>query len=365
MQQKILRKIFVTILCMNFACQKPPILPDPFLVSKLPNIQILERQDHNFCSSLKIDFDKSDNLKSALYWRCRLTMAKYKLSTDKNSPQTTQNNAEISDLITQISLKISLTSESVLIYENKKMDNRQHRQCLAMGYEIATEDQAKIDDYFACRKALIDEQNSFLPFGNNDYAKYPNNSYNIGFAIDQRIDENLKNYNQQKAQYPTCVKFNLHNINFKNCCIAQDNSHQCFGQIEKKKFRKIWEEKIICQKQSYTKFPDEFLKEDDAKKAEIARMKTNSDFYNKYSLSSLGLDEEQFGGEKKNQEEKKEPKKNINSKDHLYSKFELTRLRRQYIFSCQKRADIRVDAYVNELKKSCQDLSNFEIIGEQ
>jgi hypothetical protein len=61
-----------------------------------------------------------------------------------------------------------------------------------MGYEVATEDQIKIDDYFGCRKALIEQENSVLPFGNKDYASYSNQSYNIGFVIDQKIDEEIE-----------------------------------------------------------------------------------------------------------------------------------------------------------------------------
>jgi hypothetical protein len=364
MPKKISNKILALILCCNFGCQTPPPIIDPFVLSNLPNVQFLEKQDHGFCSLLKVDFDKSDDLKSGLYWRCRLSLAKSRLSTNINSPETMQNNSDIIDLITKISLKLAQTSESILAHENKKIDNRQHHQCLAMGYEIATEDQAKIDDYFACRKALIDNQQSVLPFNNPDYLKYPNRSYNIGFAIDRRVDEEIKHYNDAKLKYPTCVKFNLYNVNFGNCTKARDNVSQCLNQIDKKKFIKEREEKISCQRQSYARFPDEFLKEEDSRKAEIDRMKANSDFYNQYSLESLGLSSEDFGGENQDQSDNT-PKKNINSKEGLYSKFELTTLRKKYALACQKDAESRVDKYVVELTKSCEELAQFEIIGEE
>lgn len=313
---------------------------------------------------MKVEFDKSDDLKSGLYWRCRLSLAKSKLIPNP-SPESVQSNSDITDLITKISAKLAQTSESILAHENAKMDNRQHRQCLAMGYEIATEDQGKIDDYFACRKALIDNHQLGLPFNNPDYANYPNRSYNIGFAIDRRIDDGIRRFNIEQEKYPTCVKYNLYNINFKNCTKAQDNVRKCLGQIEKKRFVKNREEKITCQKQSYARFPDEFLKEDDTNKTEIEKKNANSDFYNQYSLGALGLSARDFGGDDKNQDDDEQPKKNINSKEGLYGKFELTTLRKKYALACQENAESRVKKYVNELVNSCQDLAQFEVIGEE
>jgi hypothetical protein len=356
---------YLNLLFLIFSCQKKELKKDPFLLSHLSRVQLQEKQDHNFCASLKLNFDESNNLNNQAYWHCRLSMAKNHLSTDNFSPQTQQNNAEISDLITKISLKISQISESILSHENNKMDERHHKKCLDLGYVFATDDQAKIDEYFACRKVLIDDQISVPAFGNLEYLDYPNNSYNLGFVVDKRIDAEIKNYDEKKAKYPNCIKFNLYEVNFKNCAAAQDKSRACFGEIEKKKFRKEWEEKILCQKQSYTKFGDELLKKDEAKKAELERIKLNSNFYNNNSFAALRLDESQFGSNKQNDLEIKKVKKNINSKENLYSKFELTRLRKQYISSCQKEADLRLKKYVEEFEKDCANLAKFEVLGEE
>ena len=371
MQKKILNKIFAAIFCVSFACSQ---VKDPFVLSHIPAIQVLEKQDHGFCSSLKIGFDNSDDLKSGLYWRCRLSLAKYRLYTDNSTPENERHNLEISDLITKISLKLADTPESILIRENKKMDERHHQRCLAMGFTIATEDQTKIEDYFICRKTLIDELQLVPPFGNTEYLEYPNRSYNIGFAIDQRTDKDIKSYFAAKSNYPTCVKFNLNNINFKNCTAAQDKMRQCFSNIEKQKFKKEYDEKIVCQKQSYIIFPNDLLKGNDAAQAEIERMNINSDYYNKYSLASLGLDSSEFAAKvdedpkesaKLAKEKKIEKDKKINSKAGLYTKFELTKLRQKYIFLCQKEADVRVVKYLDEVNKACRELEKFEIVGEE
>ena len=369
-QKIFMRKKFLFAIALIFsvavACSRGQ---DPYILSHLSQIQVLEKQDHKFCVSLKLSFDKGDNLKSGIYWRCRLSLAKYKLYTDQRAPNYAKHNLEISDLITKISLKLSNTPESILIRENKKMDDRQHKQCLIMGFVFDTEDQAKIDDYFACRKALIEDQQLVPPFGNTEYLKYPNRSYNLGFVIDRRIDEEIKRYNSEKKNYPTCIKFHFSSANFKNCVAAQNRSRQCFTEIDKKKFRREGEEKIVCQKQAYLRFPDEFLKEEDRNKRDIERMKNNSDYYNKQNFASIGIgDLSQFESksDKKTEEvTNKKSDKNINSKEGLYSKFELTKLRQKYIFSCQQEADGRVIDYVEGLKKDCGKMIEFEVIGEE
>lgn len=366
MQKIIFYHIITILFCILSSCTKKETF-NPFLVSHLPHIQFLEKQDHSFCVSLKINFDKRDDLNSDLYWRCRLSLAKYRLSNDSFSPRASQHNLEITDLIAKISLKLADTPESILTRENKKMDERHHQQCLTTGYEIATEDQAKIDDYFACRRALIDEQQLFPAFGNLDYLKYRNYSYDIGFAIDQRVDKDIAQFKEAEKKYPTCIRFDLHNVNFKKCTTAQDKSRACFAKIPKQKFRKEWEKKIICQRKAYVRFPDAFLKVDEEKKARIERMTHNSNFYNNNSLESLGLSASEFSAELEYQEEEEveEIKEmGINNKNNLYDKFELTRLRRDYIFGCQKQADSKVQEYLKDLQKNCNHLADFEVIGE-
>jgi hypothetical protein len=158
-------------------------------------------------------------------------------------------------------------------------------------------------------------------------------------------------------------------VNFKRCTAAQDASRQCLSEIGLKKFKREGEEKIVCQKQAYIRFPDEMLKDENKKKAEMERMKANSDYYNQYSFASIGIDDAGIfeSEEKKAEREKAEKNKkneNINSKRGLYSKYELTQLRQKYIFSCQKQAGARVDEYVGALVRSCQGMANFEVVGE-
>jgi hypothetical protein len=371
MQKKSIKLIAALTFCIIAACAKGSSKKkdEPYLLSHLENIRVFEREDHTFCSSLKLDFDKTDDLKSALYWRCRMSLARYRIYTDQSSKELATHNLAINDLITKISLKLADTPEAILAHENKKMDRRDHQRCVALGFTDETEDHAKIEDYFTCRKALISDQKLLPPFGNPQYMNYPNDSYNIGFVVDQRIDLAIKSYKEQKEKYPTCIKFNLFSPNFKNCTAAQDKSHQCFSEIEKKKFKKESEEKISCQKQSYLRFPNEFLRDYDAPQKEIERTSANSAFYNQQSFASLGIsDLSKFDADQKRIEEQRLAQKtasNFNSKKGMYSRFELTRLRQKYIFLCQREANKIIKEYVDSLKDECDKMTKFEIIGEE
>jgi len=67
---------------------------------------------------------------------------------------------------------------------------------------------------------------------------------------------------------------------------------------------------------------------------------------------------------KEKEQKQKEMRAEINSKKKLYDKYELTRLRQKYIFSCQKEADVRIDKYVTGLKQTCEEMKRFKTIDE-
>ena len=351
------KKLFIAIFYFVFSCAHKI---EPYILSHNPLMQTYEKQDHLFCDSLKLEFDKVDNIKSKLYWRCRLSLSRYKIQN--NTSGNIKYNADVNDLIAKISIKIADAPEAVLLRENKKIDNHHHRQCLAMGFEVDIIDQAKVDDYFSCRRSLIEEYQLLPPFKNSAYLKYKDHSYNIGFAIDIRIDEKIKLYNAAKEKYPTCIKYYPQKKNFKECSEAQDKSRQCFSEIETKKFKKEAEEKTLCQKKSYIQYPNSLLKEEDKQKKDIAKTISNGDYYNGRSLASLGIDSlDKFSANKEKKESNEESDKNINSKDGLYSKFELTNLRRKYISECSRETDDKINRYVGDLKNACESFAIYRV----
>ena len=367
--QKIIKIILLAFFCISVSCAKNNNQDlSAFMLSELPHIQALEKVDHFFCSSLKLEFNKNNDALSRLYWHCRMSMAKSRLTLQSNIPSSQNNNPEFVDLVSRIALKLASTPEANLIRQIKKLDDHHHRQCLIMGFEIETEDQAKIDEYFSCRKILIQEQQLIPPFGNEAYLKHANRSYDLSFAIDARVDLAVQFYNESKKKYPTCIKYNLRGTNFKLCTAAQDKARSCLSKTDSKKFKKESDEKVICQKKAYLRFPDRLLKENEAAKKDIERTRSNSDYYNQHNFASLGIDDKKFlatpAEAKKNALDLREQEeKAINSKDGLYNKFELTKLRQKFISSCINAADINTAEYVRSYIISCKELEKFEVQG--
>lgn len=364
--QKNFLKIFLTaIFCLIISCRTH--IREPYMISNFQNIQTLETADHNFCNSLNLDSGQQFYLNSEVYWHCRLSLAKSKLRIDENVAENVKFNFQINDLVSKISLDLSEKHESEFIREIRKMGDHQHRQCVRLGFDPDTLDKIVIDDYFLCRKRLIDEQDFDPAFGNIDYLEHPNRTYNIGFVVDRRLDIEDKKIAQAAKEYPTCVKYNLRKGNFKRCSAAQDNSRACFSLIAKKKLKKEAIEKTICQKQSYVEFPNSFLDKEDSQKLHIREVETNADVVNQNTFKSLGISEsdiEKFQSAKDEKVEEQKKEEDINSKKGLYSKTDLTRLRQRYIYACHKEADIYINEYEKELKKECEELVKFEELDE-
>lgn len=346
---------------------------ESYIISSNPKIKRIERGDHDVCLSLKLNFDSQDIMQSKLYWRCRLTFAKYRLKPRGSSQESNDIEDEIANLVAQISLKLASDSMENLYTQNQKLDNFHHNRCLKLGYEVEGDDRKKIEEYFSCRKALIDEYNLSAPYGNEEYLKYKNDSYDIGFAIDQVIARNLKKQQEAKEKYPNCVKFPLHSQNYKNCTKAIEENKDCLSNIIDKIYKKDGEEKIICQRKAYEIYGDELLIDFDVRQKEIAKDNFIADSSNRNNLEALGLKAKMFSVESKekarennslqeDKERQKMQRQKINSRINLYTKSEITHLRRRFISNCQKDLNNKINDYQNELRQQCDKMLEFDEI---
>jgi len=346
---------------------------ESYIISSNPKIKRIERGDHDVCLSLKLNFDSQDIMQSKLYWRCRLTFAKYRLKPRGSSQESNDIEDEIANLVAQISLKLASDSMENLYTQNQKLDNFHHQRCLKLGYEVESNDRKKIEEYFACRKALIDEYKLSAPYGNEEYLKYKNDSYDIGFAIDQVVARNLKQQKEAQEKYPNCVKFSLNSQNYKNCTKAIQENKDCLSKIIDKIYKKDGEEKIICQRKAYEIYGDELLIDFDARQKEIAKDNFIADSSNRNNLEALGLKAKMFSVESKekarennslqeDKERQKMQRQKINSRINLYTKSEITHLRRRFISNCQKDLNNKINDYQNELRQQCDKMLEFDEI---
>ena len=366
MFEKHFHQILILFFCLCISCAKPN-KPNPFLLSPSPTLQILELKDHQFCSSLKVDYHESLLIQNRLYWGCRLSTTKHHIIKSRN-PRSITHNSELNNLINKINIKISNLPDSIIHHANSKTDEKHHKKCLELGYEIATQDNAKIDDYFSCRSTLIEEYKLLPPYRNPQYIQYPNKNYNLNFAINTRIEKKIEEYNKQKEKYPTCVKYNIYNANFNLCTKAEDLSRKCHQNIKKSRYQKELKDKLNCQRRSYIHFSNDLIKIDEEKSSKANTTNRKSDYYNNNNFAAIGIDEKSFKSEEEKLEEdlleENEEPISINNDHELYSKFEITKLRENYIIKCHTAIDKEIKKFIEEEKFKCDELKKFQKIGE-
>lgn len=330
-----------------------------YILSNNKDIIEFEKSDHRFCTSINLTATSKKSKQNNLYWRCRLSLTKHRLKTDTSYQSSIDHNIKIGEIITKISLKLSKTPEIILNNANNDLDLFEHEKCQLMGYDAQTDDQNKIDEYFMCRKILIEDRNALPSFWQYEFMQYANNDYNLSYVIDQRLDFNINQYNKAKENYPNCIIHKISSQDFSNCTAAYDASRKCYLEIDAKKFNKEAQKKISCQRQANIRFPDEYIIKS---KLNTNNVKARSDYYNNNDFSALGIDDisQFYNIKQKNKDTKNSKVKLISTKNELYSKFEIIKLREKYIKSCQLNADSEIAKYVDQLQKACKSLKKYQ-----
>lgn len=357
----------IILLILNLACATE--LYEPYILSNNEVIRRIERGDHEVCLSLKLNYDSQDINQSKLYWRCRLVFTKFRLNT--RGSQVSEINDEITNLVAKISLKLTGDSIENLYSQNLKLDKFHHQRCEKLGYQVDTDDKAKIEEYFSCRKALIDEYNLSAPYGNDQYLKYKNETYDLGFVVDHALENNIKKQAEAMQNFPECSKYNFRSENFKNCSKDIEDNRKCLAKIPEQIYKKDGEEKIACQRKVYEIYGDELLIDFEKQQNQIQKNNFIADTQNKNNLESMGLNQKMFMVESKekleqknsledDQESQEQRRKKINSRTNLYTKSEITRLRRIYISNCQKEVNAQINKYREEIIKKCNDMLKYD-----
>ncbi len=229
-----------------------------------------------------------------------------------------------------------------------------------MGYYQDAKDQLKIEEYYLCRKNLIELNYAEPPFNNEEYLEYQNKSYNIAFVIDKRIKDSIKQNQEKLEKYPECKNFKTFSDDFEKCVKSLDSHKACIAESKIKILEKEGVEKLICQKQAYVRFNDNMIKNSDRVDLEIKTRNYNSDRDNKNNFESIGINEKDFLGKelkKKVAVEEEKTKNTIdNNNNNIYSKYEISKLRKKFISSCLKIIDNKIKNYEENLMQQCQKI---------
>lgn len=285
--------LFLTV----FACTKK--IRPLYLISENSNINKYEDFDHQACLDLKLNFDNNSNINSKLYWHCRLSFSKFHLQNNPILPRQIEFNSQISDLIAKISLKISTNQESFILQQINKIDDLDNKKCLKMGYLPDHKNQIKLEQYYQCRKNLIELYYSELPFNNPQYQQYQDKTYDIAFVIDKKIKQSIDDKNSKITNNPKCSNFHVDSDDFLKCIQSIKDYEKCQIDASIKIKELDSDNKIKCQKQAYIRFNDEMIKSKERDELEIMVRNLKSDRDNRNNFESIGINENDFVGKSK------------------------------------------------------------------
>ena len=158
-----------------------------------------------------------------------------------------------------------------------------------------------------------------------------------------------------------------------NVAKAIEENKNCLSKIIDKIYKKDGEEKITCQRKAYEIYGDELLIDFDSRRKEIAKDNFIADSSNRNNLESFGLKAKMFSVESKekasennslqeDRERQKMQRQKINSRINLYTKSEITHLRRRFISNCQKDLNNKINEYQNELRQQCDEMLEYDEI---
>lgn len=331
--------------------------------SRNEKLQNIETKDHQYCISLGLDFG-NDPLKSEIYLRCRIILANHKLISEAITPEAIRHNQDIRNFIASLIEKFNEAYEKVNDFRNDFINNNEHKICEGMGFDINSLDQNNVEKYMTCRRRLIREWNMKPPFKKTEYLNRPADTYNTPLVINKHIDAETEALAKAKEKYPICaMNLNIKSDEFKKCMQDFDNQIICYSNAKKSRFTKEMEERAMCQRKLYIRFPDSMIKKTDREKEqeEITNIKILADFYNNNNFYSIGIDKDLL--EKFKAEDKKKPdtktkeettKKDFNTKDQLYTKVEITSLRQRFIKGCNDDANPKIEYYFSQLNQGCR-----------
>lgn len=377
------KQLSVLLFLLVLSCHKDNPIDD----SQDKKLQQIERSDHQYCISLGLDYAKEDDLRTELYWRCRLDLATYKFKNNATTGQDITNNTLIIKLIERTTKNLADANIGSEKRKNRSLDDKDHERCLSMGFDLKNIDQAKVEEYYLCRKKLADEFNSAPAFNNQSYVK-TGNGYNYDYILDSAIERNLNESQKIKNIYPECAKYDFRSEKFASCKKAQDNARTCFTRSKTLRTKLDLEEKANCQVLVYYNFPSSMLRDEDKPQKldkisdegnvdvlkQVEGAKKSKEAYQAYKKqlkmqtaekSTATKEEDDDNDDDEDSEDSSKydlaKMKELNNKSGLYSRFELTRLRQKYIATCKIKVSKDLNDFFKQRDDECDKISkNYE-----
>lgn len=314
--------------------------------------------DEAFCNSLGLS-DGKDPIISETYWRCKLKLSKkrlfdyLKLKKDQDKDK---------NYVKNLRRDFSLAYEKLNNYRNKFIGAKHHEICYKRGWEADLQDRENLENYLKCRQNLLKIYQINPPYKNSKYLNRPQDSYQIGNVINERLDAKLAEIKEIKKNYPNCAFLEEKSAEFQQCRLDFERRKVCFEEVKLLAAKKRYDERKSCQDKIYQHFPKTMLKVNSKEKEMSNRKNRIADFYNNNSFANIGLSAamiDSFAPKKEvlaKKDKEIAKKQEFNHEKELYSREELTRLRQKFAQRCESQIKYEIAKYLQILDEKCDFL---------
>lgn len=356
------KKLLITLLFLSplQSCN----FSESYFLTYQSKLKVVERQDHQKCVSQGLDYEEWGDIITEMYWRCRYDLIMARKVNDATSAELIKNNAAIDKISNEILNNLNRAKSAALAKIEDDIEFIDHKKCDQKGYSFAIDDLN--DNYDRCRQSLILSKTPNSSKSTNSskvsalspdrYAEY----MSIAYVRRNNKEANLIAETMQK--YPNCVGLNIKSDDFKKCSAATDESKICLANIDSLQEKKALEDKIYCQQQAFVQFPDNYALAKEKSAGEIEKLKLtkkvqNDEESNKENNATLAYLESDKNIENIGRYVEDVDNKEEQSKDRLYSRIELLKLRERFIFQCNKKMEDKLPDFNKRSSQDCVDIA--------
>ncbi len=343
---------------------------ESYLFTYQSSLRIIERQDHQKCVSQGLDYGDWDEIITEMYWRCRYNLVQARIINDATTPDAIKNNAIVEKISQEILENLSRAKYSALAKIDDDIELSDHNKCMVMNNDLAIDQigNSANDRYYRCRQDLILARIPPAPKITHSFeaAILPEDraAQYLKIAADSRgSSKEALLVAQMMQKYPNCVGLNIKSDDFKRCSAATDQSLQCLTTIHSLQIKKELQDKIYCQQQAFIQFPDNYALAKDKSSSEIEKsklaLKKDQGFQinqeNNATLLYLEGNKtltENIGRNivSNDDDEKK-------SKEKLYSRTQLLKLRERFIYQCNKKMEEKLPDFAKKTSDDCMSIA--------
>ncbi len=329
----------------------------------LKRIKSFDATTSHYCTTIGLDFSNSNPIRSEMFFRCKVELAKRAKISSPLRPQEMIFNRDLERYILIQDHKYMNSIEDLNYHRNSLIDNTHHKACVKRGYKIDSLKQDEIESYLTCRESLILSFEIKPAYQNEKDLNYRESSYNIDYVVNKKQDKEIKIRDKFSKKYPFCSKFKVKSPRALKCKDDYDKKRSCKNKVKMKSFAKTKRFHEICQQKLYIKLPNSLLIKKDKKRSRSQERNFNTDLYLNQSYYQFLSDKKMRNsfmakdGKEVKSSKKSRKKKINNSFKALYTRDQLTGLRQRFISSCISQIDPKIDNFLNAGYKMCNTLT--------